>query len=112
MSKHSARRTWIIERVTAIALIPLCVWLLINLVQAVGADLETATAFVASPLNAILLAALIILGFWHGALGIEVVIEDYVHDTRKQQGSIKLVKALCALLAVISLAAIAKLALA
>ena len=112
MSKHSARCHWIIERVTALALVPLCLWFIINLVSAVGAEAATATTFLQQPVNSVVMAALIIIGFWHMALGVGVVIEDYVHDTKKQKSFICLVKLVCALLAVTSLAAIAKIALA
>ena len=107
--KHGALCHWIIERVTAIALIPLSIWLIVKLVSAVGADKETATAFLQNPVNAGVLAIFIIAAFWHKALGIEVVLEDYVHDVRKRKTTICIVKIVSALLAVICLAAIAKL---
>ena len=67
------------QRVTAIALALLVAWLIGLLVSLVGADLETVRATVARPWNAIPMAALVIAMFWHAKLGVQVVIEDYVH---------------------------------
>ena len=67
------------QRVTAIALALLVAWLLGLLVSLVGADLGTVRATLARPWNAIAMAALAVAMFWHAKLGIQVVIEDYVH---------------------------------
>jgi succinate dehydrogenase / fumarate reductase membrane anchor subunit len=67
------------QRVTAIVLALLVPWLVGTLVSFVGADLGTVQATLAVPLNAILLAAFVLALFWHAKLGMQVVIEDYVH---------------------------------
>ena len=67
------------QRVTAIALAILVPWLIGVLVSMAGADAEGARAILARPWNAILLAAFAIATFWHAKLGVQVVIEDYVH---------------------------------
>ena len=67
------------QRVTAIALALLVAWLIGLLVSLVGADLSTVRATIARPWNAIPMAALVIAMFWHAKLGVQVVIEDYVH---------------------------------
>ncbi len=67
------------QRVTAVALALLVAWLLGLLVSLVGADLGTVRAAIAKPWNAIAMAALVVAMFWHAKLGIQVVIEDYVH---------------------------------
>jgi succinate dehydrogenase / fumarate reductase membrane anchor subunit len=51
---------WWLQRVTAVALVPLVVWFAISLTM-------------------IMLILVIAVGFWHAALGLQVVIEDYVH---------------------------------
>ncbi len=111
-TKHKAGRHWLIERITAVALIPLCLWLVIQLANGAGADQLTAAAFLQSPINAILTAAIVIIGFWHAAMGVQVVLEDYVHDLKKRKNSICTVNFICLALAAISLASIVKLALA
>ena len=67
------------QRVTAIALALLGAYLLGLLLTLGGADFERARALVAQPFNATVLAAFLIAGFWHAKLGLQVVIEDYVH---------------------------------
>lgn len=67
------------QRITAIALALLGVYLLGLLLGLGGADFDRARASVANPLNATLLIAFLIAAFWHAKLGVQVVIEDYVH---------------------------------
>ena len=68
------------QRVTAIVLALLVPWLVWLLVSLAGADLDTARAAIAKPWNAILLSVFVVALFWHAKLGLQVVIEDYVHD--------------------------------
>jgi succinate dehydrogenase / fumarate reductase membrane anchor subunit len=68
---------WVAQRITAVALLPLVLWFAWS---AVGLDgYADARAFLAQPLNAVLTAALVICLFQHAHLGVQVVIEDYVH---------------------------------
>ena len=64
---------------TAIALIPLMLWFVTSLVVYTGADYATVVQWVHSPLVSALLLLLIISVFYHAQLGIQVVLEDYVH---------------------------------
>jgi len=67
------------QRVTAIALVLAGAWLL-GLVLSLGiAHYERARMIVADPFNASVLVAFLIAAFWHAKLGLQVVIEDYVH---------------------------------
>ena len=75
---------WIGERVTSLALVPLVLWAVwSSLVLAVG-DYRTAVDWLGSPVNAVLTALLLAVGFWHMHAGMRVVIEDYIerHATR------------------------------
>jgi succinate dehydrogenase / fumarate reductase membrane anchor subunit len=67
------------QRVTAIALALLGAYLIGLLLTLGGADFLRARALVAQPFNATVLAAFIVAAFWHAKLGLQVVIEDYVH---------------------------------
>ena len=99
------------QRVTAVALVPLVAWLIGTMVSLVGADLATVQAAIARPWNAILVALFAIAMFWHAKLGMQVVIEDYVH-TRWLEIALQLaVIFVCALGALASLYAIARIAL-
>lgn len=70
---------WIAQRVTAVAAIPLSLWLVYSIVVLRGASHGVFTDWLAQPLNAILMILFIISVFYHTALGLQVVIEDYVH---------------------------------
>ena len=71
---------FIVQRLTAIALILLACWFLYFVVGLMHADYLTATDAVAKPWNAMLLIAFLVAMFWHAQLGMQVVIEDYVHS--------------------------------
>lgn len=99
------------QRVTAIVLAVLVPWLVGILVSFVGADLATVHATLAKPYNAILFAIFVLALFWHAKLGIQVVIEDYVH-TRAYEITLQLlVTFLCVFGALASLYAIGRIAL-
>jgi len=68
---------WWIQRLTAIALIPLVVWFAISLVMMTGADYAVVRAWIGSPLVMVLLILTIGIGLHHGQLGMQVVWEDY-----------------------------------
>jgi succinate dehydrogenase / fumarate reductase membrane anchor subunit len=78
-SAKSGTGHWWAQRVTALALIPLVIWFVISMIVITGANHETALSFISSPINAVLLTLLIIATFYHGQLGLQVVIEDYIH---------------------------------
>jgi len=108
--KTGTEHFWI-QRVTAIALALLVPWLIGVLVSMAGADADTARETLARPWNAILLAAFSIAMFWHAKLGIQVVIEDYVH-TRASEIALHLLNTfLCTLGAIASVYAITRIAL-
>lgn len=99
------------QRVTAIFLVPLMAWVIGLLVSFVGADLATVQAAIGKPWNAIALAFTAILLFWHAKLGVQVVIEDYVHARAVEIALQLLVTLACAFGALASLYAIGRIAL-
>ena len=68
------------QRVTAIALLPLTLLFIFPFASALGTDFEAARAVYASPFNAIVAILFIGTAFYHLQLGLQVVIEDYIHD--------------------------------
>ena len=68
---------WWMQRLTAIALIPLVVWFAISLVMLSGADYQVMRAWIGSPLVMVMLILTIGIGLHHGQLGMQVVWEDY-----------------------------------
>lgn len=67
------------QRVTAIALIVLVPWFVLSALFAIGAGYDSALAWIAAPLNAVALLLLCAAAFFHMRLGLQVVIEDYIH---------------------------------
>jgi succinate dehydrogenase / fumarate reductase membrane anchor subunit len=70
---------WKLQRLTAIANVPLVLWFIVSAVSLSGADHAAVTAWLAGPFNATLMLLLVLSTFWHARLGLQVVIEDYVH---------------------------------
>jgi len=73
---------WWMQRVTAIALIPLTLWFAALLMALSGSDYNAVIAWLRTPFVIILMVLLLIMLCQHVALGIQVVIEDYVHSDR------------------------------
>jgi succinate dehydrogenase / fumarate reductase membrane anchor subunit len=74
---------WWTERVTAVALVPLGVWFATSLIAHSGSGYEAFIGWLGSPVTASLMILLLIALFWHAALGLQVVIENYVHSGAK-----------------------------
>lgn len=74
---------WWAERVSAVALVPLTLWFVVSIIAHTGSDYATFIFWLKMPLTAILMILLLIALFYHTALGLQVVIEDYVHSEAK-----------------------------
>jgi succinate dehydrogenase / fumarate reductase membrane anchor subunit len=86
MSLGSAKegvQHWWMERVSAVALVPLTLWFVASIIAHTGSDYATFIAWLRTPLANILMILLVIALFYHTALGLQVVIEDYVHSGTK-----------------------------
>ena len=70
---------WYLQRATAVLLVFLCCWLAWVIVAVAGQDHAAVLAFLSRPLNASLTLLALIAILWHAQLGLQVVIEDYVH---------------------------------
>ena len=71
---------WWAQRITAVALIPLVAWFAISLIMLSGADYAVVRAWIGSPAVMVLLTLTIVIGLHHGQLGMQEVVEDYVHS--------------------------------
>jgi len=69
---------WWMQRVSAVALIPLSFWLIIFLDLSLTAPFQETLAWLTTPVNTVSITAWIIAVFYHAALGLQVVIEDYI----------------------------------
>ncbi len=102
---------FLVQRITAIALVFLACWFLYFVVGLMHADYLTATDSVARPWNATLLIAFLVAMFWHAQLGVQVVIEDYVHSHGLALAAQIAVRFVCILGALASVFAVALIAL-
>lgn len=101
---------WWAQRLTALALIPLALWFVGSIIGLVGASHSAALAWIGSPATAVLLIVLIAATFHHAQLGVQVVIEDYVHHEGLKVAAVVVVKAVAILLAVAAVLAVLKIA--
>ena len=71
---------WYAQRVTAVALVLLALWLVVSLASLADASYEQVTGWLRWPLNSALALLLVVVAAWHAVLGLQVVVEDYVAD--------------------------------
>lgn len=76
---HHAVGHWWAQRIGAVALVPLTLWFLVSLLALPALDHATLVAWLSRPWNAVLLVALVLAVSHHSYLGLQVVVEDYVH---------------------------------
>lgn len=77
-SANDGLHHWWAQRVTAIALIPLTVWFAFKVAILSMSDYQTVVECIGSPWSAALIVSLIVAAFYHAALGMQVIFEDYV----------------------------------
>jgi succinate dehydrogenase / fumarate reductase membrane anchor subunit len=78
-SAHRGTETFWRQRLTAVANIPLVIFLIVSIVANAGADYATARAYFAQPLVALAMLALVLSAAFHMRIGLKEIIEDYVH---------------------------------
>ncbi len=93
---------WWWQRITSIALVPLGVWFIYSVVRLLSGDHSTSIQWLRSPVQAALLISFSVTVFWHAFLGLQVVIEDYVHAEWLKVTSLMVLKMLLALLLVVT----------
>ncbi|AMK78274.1 MULTISPECIES: succinate dehydrogenase, hydrophobic membrane anchor protein [Methylomonas] len=77
-SVHSGSGHFWYQRVTAVALVPLSIWLIVLLNKALNAPYAATVDWLSSPINTLAIVAWTVAVVYHAALGVQVVIEDYV----------------------------------
>lgn len=71
---------WWVQRASAVALIPLTSWFVAAVIAHTGSDHTTFIAWLRTPFPTVMMVLLVIALFYHTALGLQVIIEDYVHS--------------------------------
>ena len=99
---------WKLQRISAIAMIPLVIWFVSSLTFSLINSYEQSVAWLQNPLNATGLILLFGTLYFHAASGLQVVIEDYVHNEGLKIMSLILIKLLSILLGVLSILCVLK----
>ena len=83
VSPDASHYFWL-QRLTALALIPLTLWFCFSIALLPEASYEGIVAYMQSPFNAVMMVLIVLVSFQHAHLGLQVIIEDYVsnHDYR------------------------------
>jgi len=108
-SAKSGVHHWWLQRLTSIALVPLTIWFTVSILSLPSLDHVTVMAWVAQSWTALLLIVLVLVATYHSQLGIQVVVEDYIHSGMKTL-TLVIVTFVHALLAVAGVFAILKVA--
>ena len=83
---------WWMQRITAVALVPLVLWFAVAVIAHTGQDYASVHAWLARPLTFGLMVLLVGATFYHAQLGLQVVIEDYVDNEAVKIATILAVK--------------------
>jgi len=109
-SARSGTHHWWLQRVTAAANLILMIWFVVSIVRLPILDHQAVVLWLKSPLVAVPLVLLVLSTFWHFRLGLQVFIEDYVHEEGNKVAALLLLNAyvfLCGALCVFSILKIA-----
>ena len=102
---------WWKQRLTALALVPLMLWFGFSVALMGTADYYTVVDWLAHPVNAVLMVLVLAVGFWHGVLGLQVVIEDYVATEWKKFALLIAIQFAAAVLALAGIFSVLRIAL-
>lgn len=91
-SAHKGLHHWLIQRLTAIGLVPLSVYFIASVIALSLDGYGALQDYLEDPLNATMMILMILIGYWHAALGLQVVIEDYVSDRISRTAALIMVR--------------------
>ena len=111
-SARAGTEHWWAERLTSLALVPLTLWFVLAALHLSRLPRAAVAHWAGNPINAALLVALVLITFRHLQLGLQVVIEDYVHHEGRRLVAVLLVRAAAGLSALIGVLAALRLAFA
>jgi succinate dehydrogenase / fumarate reductase, membrane anchor subunit len=106
-SARAGSNHWWGQRLSAVALVPLTIWFIFSVIHLAGASHQAVIQWM-GPWHMGLMGALVIATFYHMSLGLQVVIEDYVHHDQVKLAAVLAIKGLCALLALVCLVSIVR----
>jgi succinate dehydrogenase / fumarate reductase membrane anchor subunit len=80
-SAHHGAHHWLVQRFTAIGNLVLSIWLIASIIGLPDLSYATVSKWLAQPVSATAMILLVISTFWHARLGLQVLIEDYLHNS-------------------------------
>lgn len=101
---------WVVQRITAVALVPLSLWFVVSILMLMHQDYVSVVNWMHAPWNAILLVLLVLTVYWHAYLGLQVVVEDYVHVAWVKVSAIVLLRLLAVVLTAIGIFVVLRIA--
>ena len=107
-SAKKGSASWWAERLTALALFPLTLWIIYSILTGVGADYDSYKEWMSAPGTLTLMICYFVSLFWHINLGLNMVIEDYVHDKPLEIACLVAVKFGCVFLGVFCVVSVLK----
>ncbi len=110
-SAKSGLHHWWNQRMTAVAMVPLVIWLVSLCILMTGASYQDALAIASHPANATVLILFVAVGFWHAILGLQVILEDYVAAEGLRLVLIVVIRMFAIALAALSILSILRVAL-
>jgi succinate dehydrogenase / fumarate reductase membrane anchor subunit len=110
-SARSGFHHWRIERVEAVALVPLTIWFIFSTLHLTGASHQAVIEWLSSPVSLVLMLLLIVATFHHLSLGVEAVLHDYVHQPVVKMWSMFAIKGACVVLALLCIVSLLKIGL-
>ena len=102
---------WWMQRLAAVALVPLSLWFVFSVAALRGASQADVQAWIAAPLVTVLLLLVVVATFLHLAMGLQTVIEDYIRDGVAKVAALLVVKWACVLFGLASVLAILRIAI-
>ncbi len=108
-AKEGAHHWWM-QRLTALALVPLSVWFAYSVASMAGAGFEEMREWISNPWVAAFMVLFFIVSYYHGAIGVQVVLEDYISSEGTRMVMIIAIKFALALLGAASVIAVLRIA--
>jgi len=110
-SARQGSHHWWMQRISAIVLVPLCIWFVISILQLSSMGYAEVRVWMADPLSSVLLVMMLFALYYHAWLGVQVVIEDYIDSEWQKIACVLLVKFLALFAGLISIYSVLKVSL-
>ena len=94
---------WISQRISSVLLLPLSVVFVFNFIKVMDKPFNEALIVFQDPINNLLTVSFILASLWHYQQGMQIVLEDYIHNPRNRKLSLGINRVLCWILAILAI---------